>query len=420
MEVMRRSLCVMIVLLLSPACSDDVGSEASSTSAASGAGAGAGGSGAGASGSGAGGPGGSTGSGGAPSCADALAGRTSVTTIDVTQAASKAIYAEGPAGGVIAWSAPDGVHVTSLDAADGRVGEDIVIAGTEPFGVAVGPGGESVVLLSRPPDFMSFVRVDSAGAALAEVDLVGGGDHLQQGVEWFGEFARTGRLADRGDGTYAAYFALHRRWPDDIGHQGDTLRLLDANGGALGGWDWGCSHSLDQRIASAAGQLGPICLSDCFPGKGIYFNHDDVEIVSDPAANCAGGASTVLGGVVPASEGGFWLSYGKLEGQSHAMTLARLDQAGVVVSSSAIPAGDPAQHKLARYGGAGLLLGRGEGGSFVLEQRDGAGMPVGEPEIVPGLASPDQDFVEHSAGDVVWAWAEGQTLKVARVRACTP
>lgn len=112
----------MIAFVLSPACSDDAGSEASSTSAASGAG--AGGSGAGASGSGGGGPGGSTGSGGTPACGDALAGRTSVTTIDVTQAASKAIYAEGPAGGVIAWGAPEPRAIGSFSGVEAIAGRD--------------------------------------------------------------------------------------------------------------------------------------------------------------------------------------------------------------------------------------------------------------------------------------------------------
>jgi hypothetical protein len=101
------------------------------------------------------------------------------------------------------------------------------VDGSQVFGVVAG-AGDVALLVSRPPDFMTFIRVDMKGAELAKADLVGGGDHNVVGVEWFGEFANTGRLVGQKDGTYAAYHALHRRWPDMIGHQGDTLRLLDA------------------------------------------------------------------------------------------------------------------------------------------------------------------------------------------------
>ena len=323
---------------------------------------------------------GSGGSGGAPACkAETLAEAVRTTSIAITGSASgRAITAEAGSGSVVAWAGQDGkVHVTPLDAEDQRAGEDLVVDGSEVFGAAA-TGSDVALLVSRPPDFMTFVRVDMKGAELAKVDLVGGGDHAQVGVEWFGEFAQTGRLVAQKDGTYAAYHALHRRWPDNIGHQGDTLRLLDASGGAIGGWGWGCSHSLDQRLAVGPNGLVPICISDCYPGKGIYFNHQASEITSDPGANCAGGYSTKLGGLV-ASDAGFFLVYKDAQGVSH---LGALNEDGAS-----------------------------------LQELDASGQDVGAPALI-STPLPDQDFEGRTDGEVAWASASGTNLSVVRVRLC--
>ena len=362
-----------------------------------------------------------TGTGGAPPCtATTLADSVRVTTVSIAgAAASRAVTAQAGAASFVAWAGMDGmVHATPLDAADERAGADLVVEGTQVYGAAA-TAGDVALLVSRAPDRMTFVHVDSGGALLGSSDLVGGGDHAVEGTEWFGEFATTGRLVATGDGTYAAYHALHRRWPDGIGHQGDTLRLLDGAGAPVGGgWDWGCSHSMDQRVSFFPGPgLVPVCIADCYPGKGIYFDHSAAELTPDPQANCAGGYSTLLGGLVATGvysgvvAPGFFLVYQDAQGGAH---LARFDASGGSVSERSLTVAGSS--RLARYDG-GLLLGYDAGGGATVQQLDDSGDEVGSPAPVPAPL-PDQDFEGRDDGEVAWATASGSTLTVVRVRAC--
>lgn len=409
----RIPLPLALSLLVAPltahlACSGD---DSSSGSGASG---GSGGSGASTtttttSGSGGSGQAGGTSTGGAPPCtATTLAESVRTTSVAIAGASgSRALTAEVGAGSVVAWVGADGkVHATPLDAADQRAGDDVVVDGMQVFGVAA-TATEVTLLVSRAPDYMTFLRVGLDGTVATTTNLVGGGDHGVEGTEWFGEFATTGRLVAQADGTFAAYHALHRHWPDGIGHQGDTLRLLDGNGAPIGGgWDWGCSHSMDQRLAVGPTGLVPICIADCYPGKGIYFAHDAAEITTDPAANCAGGYSTALGGLVATADG-FFLVYQDAQGAAH---LGHFDGSGQPLGDRAL--GVPGSSKLGHYAG-GMLLASAGG----LQQLDAAGNDVGA--LVPVAAAlPDQDFESRSDGAVAWATAAGATLSVVRVLDC--
>lgn len=353
-----------------------------------------------------------TGGGGAPPCtADTLAEAVRVVSVDgAVPSGSRAVTSQAGSGSVVGWVGADGIHITPLDAVDARAGADVVVEGTQIYGVAA-TETDAAVLVSRAPDYMTFIRVDRAGTELARADLVGGGDHATQGVEWFGEFAQTGRLVRQGDGTYAAYHALHRRWPDNIGHQGDTLRFLDASGAAVGGgWDWGCSHSMDQRLAYGPGGLVPICIADCYPGKGIYFNHQSAMLTDDPAANCAGGFTTLLGGLVSIT-GGFALVYQDDTAVAH---LGLFDTAGTSTSDRVLDVAGSS--RLAAYDG-GLLLGAQGGAGASITRLDAAGVPAGDPaDVAAGL--PDQDFEGRADGEVAWATASSGSLSVVRVRVC--
>lgn len=354
--------------------------------------------------------GGTGGSGGGAACSS-LADAVKVTKLPVSGSASaRAITAQRGDGSVVAWAGNDGsVHVLALDANDAAMGGELTVEGTQVFGAAATPA-DVALLVTRAPDYMTFVRIDGAGQKLASVDLVGGGDHATIGVEWFGEFAKTGRLVAQGNGTYAAYHALHRRWPDNIGHQGDTLRLVDASGAPIGGWDWGCSHSMDQRLAFGPTGLVPICISDCYPAKGIWFNHSGAKITDDPGANCAGGYTTALGGLA-AVQGGFFLVYEDSQGGAH---LGRFDAQGQPVSDRSLT--EPGTSRLASYE-EGLLIGSPGGAGAAIEKLDGAGEPTGE-KVDVAAALPDQDFEGRSDGGVAWATVSGATLTVVRVRAC--
>jgi len=416
---MRARLPLAAILTLGLlACDGSVGDRPAGAGAASGAGAGAptGTGPASGSATGAGGASASSGSsgGGAPPCtAVTLADSVRTTSVTIAGAASsRAMTAETASGSFAAWLGTDGsVHATPLDAIDERAGDDIVVEGTQVFGAAAASDGVAL-LVSRAPDYMTFVHAGTGGAIVAKSDLVGGGDHDVEGTEWFGEFATTGRLVGRADGTFAAYHALHRHWPDGIGHQGDTLRLLDPTGAALGGgWDWGCSHSIDQRIAvDAAIDLVPVCVADCYPGKGIYFNHSAAEITPDPLANCAGSVSTLVGGLVAQSDG-FFLVYQDTMGGAH---LGRFDAGGKSLADRSL--GVSGASRLARYDD-GLLLGSDAGGTASLQRLDASGQDSG-PATTVTAALPDQDFESRSDGEVAWATASGTTLTVVRVRIC--
>lgn len=349
-------------------------------------------------------------SGGAPPCtADSLEEATRITSVTISGASgSRAITAQAGSASVVAWAGVDGnVHVTTLDAVDQRVGEDRVVPGTQVFGVAA-TANDVALLVTRAPDYMTFIRLDATGTVLSETNLVGGGDHQVEGVEWFGEFAQTGRLARLADGGYAAYHALHRRWPDGIGHQGDTLRLFDASGAPTGGgWGWGCSHSMDQRLTAGPSGLVPICISDCYPGKGVYFNHNAAMITDDPAANCAGGYTTTLGGLV-ATASGFFLVYADDSQVAH---LGAFDASGAPSSDRTLSV--EGSSRLAAYDG-GLLLGSG---ATTLQRLDANGADVGAPATI-AAPLPDLDFEGRSDGEVAWASAGGTSLSVVRVRVC--
>lgn len=354
------------------------------------------------------------GTGGAAPCkANTLAESLRSTTIAIAGASgAQAITAQAGSGSVVAWSSSDGkIHITPLDANDQRAGDDLMVDGTKVFGVTAS-ASDIALLVSRPPDYMTFVRIDNKGAMLATTNLVGGGDHAVIGTEWFGEFAQTGRLVMQSDGSYAAYHALHRRWPDNIGHQGDTLRLLDASGAALGGgWGWGCSHSMDQRLATGPGKnLVPVCIADCYPGKGIYFNHNAAKITDDPGANCAGGYSTKLGGLV-ANDAGFFLVYQDAMGGAH---LGSFDAGGNSLSDRTLTvAGDS---RLGHYSTGMLLVSAGANGTD-LQLLDTAGQEMGAPETVQ-VNLPEADIESRGDGEVAWARANGANLEVVRVRVC--
>jgi hypothetical protein len=183
---------------------------------------------------------------------------------------------------------------------------------------------------------------------------------------------------------------------------------LNADGSAAGGgWGWGCSHSMDERLADGPSGLVPICISDCYPGKGIYFRHNAAQITEDPQANCAGGFSTALGGLAVTSTG-FFLVYQDSNGSAH---LGHFDANGTSISDRSLT--ESGSSRLARYED-GLLFGSG---NTSLEKLDAQGVPTGEKFDV-AVALPDQDFESRPDGQVAWASIQGTKLTVVRVRSC--
>jgi len=346
-----------------------------------------------------------------------LASAIATTEVASASPSDGAILTQRPGGLAVAWRSSAGWRVTPLDATGARAGSDLPVDGLKVYGLAAGADGYAV-LVSRAPDYMTFVRMNGAGAVVAKHDLVGGGDHMTVGTEWFGEFANTGRLVATSTG-FAAYFGLHRRWPDGIGHQGDTLRLFTSAGATAGSmWGWGCSHSLDQRIDWNGTKVGALCLSDCYPKKAIMLNHNETTVSDEPSGNCSGGVNAALGAVVGDS-GGFFAMVLSREGRtSRDVKLVRVGNDAAVKSTTWLTTNsdDESGAHLARFGGA-MLAGWTAGGSRYLARVDNTGALVGAPETTTA-PSTSHDFIALTTGDAAWASVDGGKLTIVRVRAC--
>src|SRR5690606_2253514 len=99
------------------------------------------------------------------------------------------------------------------------------------------------------------------------------------------------------------------------GHEGDTLKWVDAATGAeTTGWAWGCSHSMSNLLRYNPDLNGfmPACVTDCFPGTtgdfstnsqgGIFLNHNKKKVM-DVAAGCNGSVAGELGSAALAPDG---------------------------------------------------------------------------------------------------------------------
>jgi hypothetical protein len=344
---------------------------------------------------------------------------SAIVTTDVASASptGEAILTERPGGLAVAWRSSAGYRVTPLDASGARAGADLPLDVLKVYGLAAGADGYAL-LASRAPDYMTFLRISGAGVVVAKHDLVGGGDHAVVGTEWFGEFANTGRLVANATG-FAAYFGIHRRWPDGIAHQGDTLRLFTSAGATAGSmWGWGCSHSLDQRIGWNGTKVGALCLSDCYPKKAIMLNHNETTVSDEPSGNCAGSVNATLGAVVGNSSGFFAMVLSREGRTSRDVKLVRVGNDAAVKSTTWLTttSEDESSAHLASFGGA-MLAGWMAGGTKRLARVDSAGAVVGTPETVTAPWGP-HDFVGLKSGDAAWASTDSGKLTIVRVRAC--
>lgn len=107
--------------------------------------------------------------------------------------------------------------------------------------------------------------------------------------EWLGDSRLT-----YGNATYAAYYTVYGTGSWMEGHYGDQLRYVNDAGSIVGGWEWGCSHSMAELISWDA-DLGfvALCSSDCYPSKGLVRDNSQNLVASD--GNCGGLVSLQLG-----------------------------------------------------------------------------------------------------------------------------
>ncbi len=218
-----------------------------------------------------------------PSCATPLAARAVVTDLSDVMPASCSSFAGISTSAVACMrlaGAPDGsirfaykdsrnvVHVLTVDAAGRRAAGELTTMADDVRAVHAHEGGDVSVLVRRGI-VLAIVRFAPGGAVRSDQGVVGTMGMATEGNRWAHDSIRGGALAQNGANT-AMYTTVAGNWGARGIHEGDQLRNVNPMGMVqTGGWDWGCSHSLDLRLGQGAMGLAPVCLSDAYPSAGI-------------------------------------------------------------------------------------------------------------------------------------------------------
>jgi hypothetical protein len=272
---------------------------------------------------------------------------------------------------------------------------------------------------------MFIVKLRADGSAIFETAIVNDPPSEIEGARWVDNWGHEGRLLFTGQ-VYVAYFGHTKHWGAMGKHQGDLLISLDAATGqptgGPAGWAWGCSHSLDLRLAWDGASVAPVCLSDCYRSKGVLLNDNDV-LQDEPSGNCAGSSQGELGGLASLEGGGFGFTFATQEGRINRdvgfIALdAQLRKSAVVWLTGG--SGDESAPHLARYGAQKLLASWREGADTKLAVLSAAGAVLEGPVSATVQVADRDDFARFPSGDVGWAAGGGNSLQVSRVRSCGP
>jgi hypothetical protein len=357
-----------------------------------------------------------------------LAGRITTSTIDVSSQpyisgygfdTSPAILGPTPSGGSkLAWADFSGtVHVTALDANDQHTGTDATLTADEVHGLVAQDDGTTVLV--KHGDVMALEHLDSTGSVTFNTPIVGGNDHTASGDKWVDSWPHEGRIAWSGS-TYAVYFGHTQNWGAEGNHQGDLYYDYDNNGSRTGdNWDWGCSHSLDVRLALSGSTFGAICLGDCYPGGGIWFNHNTAEATIN--GTCTGFSDGQLGTMV-ADGSGFAFVYTAKNGANTDVHFRVVDSGGGGILDQLITNTDGVDEtlpNLAHYG-SNFIVGYSASSAYYLVEIDGSGNVLMGPETVTQGFGKSEDFINFANGDVGWRVDQysSTSLTVARLRYC--
>lgn len=324
----------------------------------------------------------------------------------------------------VAWSSTGTLHVTPLTATLGRLGPDLTTPGVSVRGFVAHDDG-SVALLAVRGTEMHLVKLRADGSQVFDTPIVADPPSDTEGARWVDNWGHEGRLLVAGS-VYVAYFGHTRHWGAMGKHQGDLLASFDVTTGARtggpAGWDWGCSHSLDVRLAWDGARVAPVCLSDCYRTKGVLL--DDNTVLSDePSGNCAGSSNGELGGLAPVPGGGFAVTFSTAEGRASRdvafRTISAQGTPGPVTWLAMGPGDERAPH-LARYGADRLLASWVDGGDSKLAVLSATGAVLEGPVTASVAVDQRDDFAAYPGGDVGFATGGGGTLQLTRVRACVP
>ncbi len=315
--------------------------------------------------------------------------------------------------GWLAWAAEGGqVHVTPLRGLR-RAGDDVQIEGDAPVGLAMREdGGFGVAVIQG--EQVALAAYDGDGSHRWDRTLVGDNTHTQAGDKWVDSWGHEGRMVWTGS-HYALYMGHTQEFGAQGKHQGDLLWLFDRQGNPVDGrqaeqpsWDWGCSHSLDLRLAYSeeADAVGPVCLSDAYPRKAIMYSHRVTEVWPEPSGDGSGGSDGRLGGLTPNATG-FDFSFATKETrQSYDVAMIHIGADGSLgdplwLTDSAGRDEESPHH--APFG-QHWLLGWHEGDQMVLSLFDREGALIAGPANPPTGTDIDRrdDFVPLPSGGVAW------------------
>lgn len=299
------------------------------------------------------------------------------------------------------------------------------------------------------PDKTSLVwkHLNAKGEPVSEIELVAAatapnqkiiaGDAL--GLEVLGMMAAQ-RTIWRGDGSFVVFTGISRNFgtqtkPDH--HQGDSLMLFDSTGKSMsGGWDWGNSHSYNQRLGWDGMTIGTVADTNRGPGgkHEIRYNRNKVVAASPLPGAPTGSAELPLSALLPDPAGGFWLLHGDPVSASakQRIDLLRIANDGTVnrrttLSNNGYRAPSSTVRelrvRLARYGNGFVASWSESAGKVVLQRLDSTGTPVGDAETFdPGNTSAWFDFMTYRNGDIGWVYSQydnptsSSTLRIVRLR----
>ncbi|MGE0399452.1 MAG: hypothetical protein AB7T06_22250 [Kofleriaceae bacterium] len=258
-----------------------------------------------------------------------------------------------------------------------------------------------------------------------------------------------------GDGKYGAYFHVHGVSGNFNGHEGDSLKWIDAATGTVtNGWSWGCSHSMSDllRYEPTSKKFLAACVTDCFPGTqgtdfanasigGVYLDH--ARKVLDVNGGCNGSVAGELGGMTPGPSG--WKlvfnahqNAATLGQQSYNASTMNQDIGFSSIAANGTPGavkwltttpGNEANAAIAAWSGDGAeeyVIGwaevSGSSRTYKLGRFGPTGGLVYAPADVTSLVKwgeRDDPFRTTPSGDIVWAWfdmAGATSFNVARIR----
>ncbi|MEO8084607.1 MAG: hypothetical protein ABI780_12360 [Ardenticatenales bacterium] len=329
-------------------------------------------------------------------------------------------------GAKVAWSdVDDTVHVTRIDAFGARVADDVEVAGSEVRGlVAEADGGTTMAVVNGV--VLSLMRLDAAGKSIFKKDLVGLQSQTLTGSKWVDDWGHESRLV-WAENVYALYSGNTQFFGANGKHQGDLYWFFDKDGNKVTrdreGWDWGCSHSLDLRLAHNGTRFGPACLSDSYPSKGFHFNHREKVIRAEPSGDASGNSDGRLGGWVPLKDG-FLMSFASPEGRAstdvgvvHVSNDADIGPVHWLTNTAGVTEDGP---HLARYGKNTFLASWTANGSHLIAEIKEDGTILEGPVAIDAPIAPKDDMMTMADGDVAWAyaWDDRKVLKTVRVDAC--